>query len=743
MADAGAAKELVEAKHIAAVLTPEKGRAPVLNKDVAALTERMKKEGGKSVFQSEVADKEEDTMVNFDQMKRVLSDEKKRVDGETDPDKKADLQKRYDRLSLRIGIYDKLLNNEGFASMNPTEKADMTKIMSQLPGFSEAVSIATGGRLTIDQVNRILSGRGGVAVTADERKAINAIIEQFANSDKFHSRLAKNLSGLLSVVPEEDATLQNEIDALRTEVGKKGDLQRKKADLQEKIDAYKKLSSTERSSADDYRSRIAENLRAIGEARYKPSAMNLGNINSKIAILDSEITDLKAQAKALEPAATSASARNADAVREYNSLNSTIRQLNATRHVLNDLSEIYQDPNAAKLVKTAEDYATAQTDMQDVDKGLNDITGKERQITEKESKRSQYSDRFKRKMETALPDEMKRFWNDVVINQAVQAANAEISMQGETESGTKTEQQKREDTARAVMDKFLKLSYLRYRDGKVIGFDDKAIKDFMHKDMLSQSPRRLARSMFDRIRYKAGDLPPEYQKEHKKMLADMGVGKGTPPMTVQEALNKLPDSWYDDMAAKKVPDMLGYAWGRGYYFDRMKLKRGEAEFLRHAYPPEFFERAFEARQSEFDMAQKMLNDKILGGDAVTQANLRKVFGEDWTQGMKRVMKTTAVAGALGAGLYAGTAFLGGGSFAGGLATMGGVAEAGKHVALAASKGTAAGIRIASGAIADAAYGIEEAIATSATNIAKANAAAAGVVLPPGFKATLPPITVHP
>lgn len=713
MADAGAAKEMVEARHIAAVLTPEKGRAPVLNKDIAALSERMKREGGKSVFQAEVSEKPEDTMVNFDQMRRVLGDEKKRVDAESDPAKKAELQKHYDRMAMRVDEYDKLLNNEGYKALTPDEKKDMAKIMTSLPGFSEAISLATGGRLTIAQVNKFLSGGGGVLLNAQERSAVNAIVEQFANSDKLHARLAKSLAGL--TVPPEDATLQNEIEGLRTDVAKKGDLQRKKTDLEEKIDKYKGLTSTERATADDYKARINDDLRGITEARFKPSVMNSGNIASKITLLESEVTDLQAQATALQAAATNPATRNPDISREYNQLNTNIRQLNSTKQLLKDLQDIYSDPAATKLIKVADDYSTAKTDMTEVDKGLSDISAKERQIIEKEALRSQYADKYKRKMETTLPDEMKRFWNDVVITNAVQAANAEIMMKEEKATGEKSEQQKREDTAKGILDKYLKLSYLKYKNGKVDGWDDKAIKDFMHKDMLSRSPGRLTRDMLERVYYKSGDMPEAYRKEIKSLLAEMGVGKGNPPLSLRDALNKIPQSWYDSMAAEKVPDMLGYAWGRGYYFDTMKLKGGEAEFLRQAYPPEFFEKAYASREAEFDAAQKMLDDHILGGGTVVKEDLKKIFGKDWTQGLRRGMKVAAVAGAIGAGIYGGVTFLGGSAgFDGGVATLQGVAEAGRHALGAASAIATEGVRKGANWVTNAAADFEVAHAADLT-----------------------------
>ena len=49
-------------------------------------------------------------------------------------------------------------------------------------------------------------------------------------------------------------------------------------------------------------------------------------------------------------------------------------------------------------------------------------------------------------------------------------------------------------------------------------------------------------------------------------------------------------------------------------------------------------------------SEKLLGYKVLSG-GLTEDNLRKVFGEDWTEGLKRAGKTLAVGAAVGAGAY--------------------------------------------------------------------------------------------
>jgi len=189
-------KANVTGKDLAAALAPERGRAPVLNKEVAALKERYIKDQGKSVFEADMAQSPEDLMVNFDEMRRVLDSEDKRVKAENDPNKKAVLQKRLNRLELRYNVYDKLLNNEGYVAMEAPEKQELINSMSALPGFAEAASVAIGGRLSTDQMMKVLSGKGGVSLTRDESKALTEVISSMANDDRFKNRVSKSLSAL-------------------------------------------------------------------------------------------------------------------------------------------------------------------------------------------------------------------------------------------------------------------------------------------------------------------------------------------------------------------------------------------------------------------------------------------------------------------------------------------------------------------------------------------------------------------
>ncbi|MEK7079557.1 MAG: hypothetical protein AAB929_05800, partial [Patescibacteria group bacterium] len=217
---------------------------------------------------------------------------------------------------------------------------------------------------------------------------------------------------------------------------------------------------------------------------------------------------------------------------------------------------------------------------------------------------------------------------------------------------------KREALAKTVLDKYLHLSFLKYKGGKAVGWCDNDLKKFVKTDMLARSPAQLTRDLLERVNTMRYNMPPAYAKEMKKMWDDAGIGMGTPPLTLKAALDEIGKDKWEEWAAEKIPDVLGYAYGRGYYFDRLRIKAGQAEFMRQAYSPEFFTKALEAKSKYAGAADEMVKSGLLTGGAVNEAKLKEMLGGDWVNGSKRIMKTLAVAGAIGAGTFALTGGLG-------------------------------------------------------------------------------------
>ncbi|MBI4973278.1 hypothetical protein HZC27_01575 [Candidatus Roizmanbacteria bacterium] len=641
-----AEKTNLEVQHIAAALGPEKGRAPALNKDLADLTERMKKAGGKSVFEAEIAENPDDKFVNFDEMRRVLEDENKRVASESDRHKKADMQKRYDRLSRRYSVYDKLLNNEGFGTMNVAEQREMMSVMADLPGFCESIALATNNTLTIEQARQIMMGKGGVALSPDQRKVISEMILQFANDGKLHNRISKGLSEL--VVDKQDAVLSHEIDTLKD--GLK-DEALKKAALA-KVDTTLAGFDARTEPEKDRILKMAEistrYLAAIDDAN-KPAIM------TKVGV-DTMTSQLKSKKDAAEKKLNAAiTAKKADTSSLENAFNNLENQHTAA----SALQTLFSAPNAEADYNESIKVMDAQTKKTSLAADLKKINDNKADITAKEGERSKYADKYKRKMEVTLSEEMKRYWNEVKLSQAQNAAEGEAQKKAEEKQKLETEKAKREALAKTILDKYLHLSFIKYKGNKAVGMDDKALKDFVKKDMLSKSPAQLAKDFLGRIDSGRYVMPPEYAKEIKKMYSEAGIGVGTPPLTLRKAMEEIGNDKWEAWAAEKVPDVLGYAYDRKYYFDRLKLSRAQGEFLKRAYiDTDFFQKAQEAKDKYMKETESMLGTEFVNGK--NWEAFKKAMGGDWVGGSKRAMKTLAVAGAIGAGAYT----LGGGFSAG-------------------------------------------------------------------------------
>lgn len=642
----GAEKTNVKVEHLAAAMGPRVHKEPV-PKNLLHLQDLLHQSKGRSVFEAVVAKDDADIYVNFTEMRQIIDSEKK--PGVTSDESQPD---RWKKLNRTLNVYDKMLGGNldklGYdkdGNADAAERILVTRVLADIPGFVESIAISTGGKMSIEQVRNCLTN--GKNFPPEYRKLAGEMIGDFIGNPELRRRMEKALSTISDIIPKEDIALQNEIDALKVEVNKKTEYDRKKADYADSISQYDNLTGAERVLAQDYKSRIEDNLRGITEARYKPTVVNLGSVANKLSLIGSEISDLQNEAAVLQPAATNVQNRNATAAAEYNKVTNEIRKLKTTESLLKDLHEIYSDPNADKFIKIADAYSKAQEGLAEAETKLAEISSKERQIREKEAERNKYADKYKRKVERTLSEEMKRYWNEVKMEDAAEAAEAEAAEKKKLEAEAKTEAEKRAQKLEEMLNRYLRLSFMKYKGGKVTGWDDKAIKDFMHKDMLSQSPAQLARTFLEKIDDMSGAMPPQYQEEIAKMFKEMGVGKGDPPLTISKLLDGVDQKTYESFAAKKVPDMLGYAWARGYYFDRMKLKPHEAEFIKEAYKdPEFFKAAIAGRDEQIRLASELLQDNILSS-GLTPELAKKIFGQDWTEGLNRLMKVLAV----GAGAY--------------------------------------------------------------------------------------------
>ncbi|PIY68910.1 hypothetical protein COY90_03405 [Candidatus Roizmanbacteria bacterium CG_4_10_14_0_8_um_filter_39_9] len=658
----GAEKAAVAIKDVAIALMPDRGRAPVLNEKYMAMSELLKKGKGESIFKAAVAEKDDDIYVNFTEMRQM-------VDGDKLPEvRDEDQPARWKRLNLRLNIYDKWLNN-GMKDLTPEESVDIRNVLVEIPGFCEAIAVATGGRLSFEQAKNYLTGKGGAGLNQDEKKVITEILSRFLGDDQLKIRLEKSLSSLSSMVDENDASLAHEIEGIKEKIKGKDELLKRITKLETSQQAFKDLDELDKQKAEDLYKKTDAIINTLKVAQ-RPATKTLAGVNTAISQLREQISTINTTIRELNTGRVSyggrtqfnrsgdevgsittptidqtVSALYKDKINERDNMLETMTQLESLKTVFAD---------DADLISAYESYSNAKDKLTEVNKDITTISDSERLLIEKEGKRNKYADKYKRKLERTLSEEIKKYWNDVKLADAAAAADAEASQKAKDKAEAKTLDELRGKKARELMTKYLKMSFLKYKGDKCVGYEDKDLKKFVHKDMLSMSPTEIARYLLERVHDRTGMMPSRYEEEMMETLKEMGVGKskieGEPPLTFDQMLKEISDETYYDLAKDFVPDVLGYAQDRKYYFDRLKLKKHEAEFLKENYTIEFFNKMKASRDKQVEFAEKLLGYKVLSG-GLTEDNLRKVFGEDWTEGLKRAGKTLAVGAAVGAGAY--------------------------------------------------------------------------------------------
>lgn len=647
-----AEKAAVQIKDVAVALMPDRRRAPVLNEKLMAMNELLKKGKGESIFKAAVAEKDDDMYVNFTEMRQMADGDK--LPGVRDEDQPA----RWKRLDTRVNIYDKWLN-DGLKGLTPEENVEIRNVLVEIPGFCEVIVVATGGRLSFEQAKNYLTGKGGAGLNQDEKQVVTEILSRFLGDGELKRRIEKSLSGLSTIIQDNDTASLHEINGLREKIKEKEDLVKRKTLLKESQQTFKNLNETDKQLAEDLFKKV-ESISNNLKTDLRPATKTGAGVNTAIGQLTTQLTTIQEVIGKLNagrvvtvtqdrtdrqgiPITVPVSTLDQTVSTLYkDKINEQFEMLKAMSQ-LESLKTIFSDVSQANLISAYEGNSNATAKLAEVDGSLAQIGVTEKQLIEKEGIRNKYADKYKRKLERTLSEEIKRHWNDVKLADAAAAAEADAAAEKETKG-------KREALAKATLDKYLHLSFIKYKNGKAVGMCDDDLKKFVKKDMLSRSPAQLSRDLLERINTMRYNMPPAYAKEMKKTWDDAGVGKGTPPLTFRQALDEIGQDKWEAWAAEKVPDVLGYAYDRKYYFDRLKLTKAQGEFLKRAYiDTDFFQKAHDAKDKYMAETEAMLGTEFVNGKDMEK--FKQAMGGDWVNGTKRAMKTLAVAGAVGAGAF--------------------------------------------------------------------------------------------
>ncbi|MFA5136991.1 MAG: hypothetical protein WC489_06420 [Patescibacteria group bacterium] len=618
--------------------------------DVAQLQDIRSRLGSEDLFAQMAEEKMDEKQPNFDAIDRAVLQM-------GDPIRQADIQRQ---TQLLHEIVDRKAPGTYAAGVMPDAHVKyLGKVIATSPGMVAAIAKEFGAPLaTVRSVLERGAYPGGGPLAS--------IIQRYLSDENFVLALRKNVAEHV-IVSDDLATLTEQIDSTQNKIASK----------QRSIDTERSIY-TNAAGTGSY-DRI-ETMKRARPADFNTLKTNVDDFNR----LQGSFKTAGLQAVGLD---RNGLTNDAEAVQFQGDIDHQINQLSGglmvdhttplppippppgvdplgpnrqtiahlvqgwtnARRVRNLLAVANFDRDSKDLSLYNEYQATKRASL---DTQQDEVNGLRVDLVKLQTQHGDLVNGVAQKVDRVLSKTFKDYYNTALLAEADKIAQAEAQQKAEDKKKAEDEKTLRETDAKDLLDRFLHMSFLKYKNGKAVGWDDRALKDFVKKQMLSRSPQELMRDMLRRINQQRFHMPLKYTAELRKVFAEMGVGTGVPPLTLNQVLDKIDRTKYEEWAADKIPDILGYAWGRGFYFDRLRLKSGQIEFLKRAYSPDFFAKALAAKGMYSEEAAKMLGEGYLTGGAISQEKIKQLLGGDWVNGSKKLMKTMAVAGAIGAGTFA-------------------------------------------------------------------------------------------
>ncbi len=629
------------------------------------------KQGEQALFEREAEENlKEDKQPNFQEIHSVL-------DNISDPRRKAALKSKANLLQEMVEGAD-----PGTVEPGATPDAhvqQVARVASTMPGLVAALARETGG--SIATVKRALE-----QPNFSRSSPLGKLVERFLKDEKFTAILRKNIAENLDK-PEDLISLDEIITSTDAKVvsdQKSVDSERNSYTNAAHTGSFDRIDDLKRNNPTVYNSLM------VNIAQYDTAIKSLAtNQTLKSLAVDTTIgsqLDAASLQDAIESQIVTLSNGNltkhtdvvppppktTTAKDPYMDTRSQLMELKRAWDVAEKARASYNIPgfqNSMIDILRYNEYVSANGKKTELDGRQETINTTKVELAKNKSKRDKLVNNQAQKVDRLMNKSVKDYYNNIVLSQADAVAQAEAQQKAVDTKEAKDMAAKRELLCKQILDKYLMLTYLKYKGKDVVGWDDKALKDFVKHDMVSNSPGNLGKKLLERINTKRTTMQPAFSKEIQKLMTEMGVGTGQPPLTARDVINSIGTEQYEKWAAEKVPDVLGYAWSRGYYFDRLKLKPAEAEFMKRAYPEDtdFFNTALAAKEKYVGEAQTLMDEDlgIMDGGVINREKVKKfLFGKDWTEGGAKLMKTLAVAGAgyvLGGGLafnQAANAFVG-------------------------------------------------------------------------------------
>lgn len=291
----------------------------------------------------------------------------------------------------------------------------------------------------------------------------------------------------------------------------------------------------------------------------------------------------------------------------------------------------FTDENLAKY----EDYLASNQKLQELDEREERLTSKRNELDNYRNKRRKELEKYEDHLLTTLERSVKGYWHSYVLKRAGELAKLEAEKAKKEQEAAKTKEEK----FKALMDGFLHLSLFRYDgEGKIIGWDDKFIRGEKGKEgfkqaLLQRSPAEMLKFITQHIIDSRTSLPPNYREDVDRILKDLGCLDNAGNFisgSLDTLFGSLPKDFVFQQATERIPNLLGYAWARGYWSDRIRFSKAQAEFLRTAYTPEFFAKALQGKDHYQKIVDDLVGKGVLDLKSDIARQIRKhLIGKDW------------------------------------------------------------------------------------------------------------------
>jgi hypothetical protein len=554
---------------------------------------------------------------------------------------KDSITERAKRLEQTKKLLEELYNVTSSSQISDELVKEVARILANTPGFCIGVAKELGYR----DPGRLKTLLESFGFAKDSR--IWRIIERHIRDERMRKRLIKAMSGV---------TYDETIDTLDGQI----------EDLEERIGQTRQKLTAERTWCEE----VEEAYNNLDQQALIKLAQVVPTLRNKKSYLESVLSSLNINWHNLDDKNQLESLATFLRGRKNPPSNQLQNNYAIALQLVSEILDIYdKDPNLflpspnnlhqkspyqvyieyTALQQKRAEIAAAETQMRKDELDLANLRQQRRRLLES----------YEGKVLRVLESTVKGYYNEVILGDAYAIAQAEA----QEKEGEKEKAETREQKLKLLLDRFLSLSLFRYEGGRVVGWDDQFLKEAVKVELLQRSPEKMLEYIVQRVIEQRTQMPENYQKQINSLLVELGIGSldkdgnfilpqnKTISQLVSDFFSQLNPNFVFQEATIRVPKLLGAAYARGYWSDRLRFSKTQVAFLKSAYTPEFFAKALEGKKEYQNLVDAELGKGVLDLGSELTPQLKRVFGKNWLEGLWKLMKILGLISAFGLGIF--------------------------------------------------------------------------------------------